>query len=381
MQQIIKKTIKRINGFPVKINGIFAGSGSSFANWFLTTEGSSKTLIQLSFPYSHQAVDCLLGRIPSDYANEQVANDFANIAYINAINLMSDKEKIIGIGCTSALRSDVEKKGEHRAYVSIRTEKEMFSYVLKMHKGFRDRPDEERLVSKFILNCLVENCFGEDNKDLLAGLSSKDEVFKKQNKYYGDIETFLKTNNPILVIDENGRIVEDVYQPSVIISGSFNPLHKGHKELVYIVEQMIGSKVDFEISIFNVDKCDMKIDEISQRISQFRGVGKLIISTAKTFVEKSLIFKDCSFVVGWDTAVRIINPKYYGNDSSLMLSALADIKKNKCDFIVAGRVDQIGDFKNLTDIDIPKGYEDMFLMIKEKTFRNDISSTEIRVRS
>ena len=64
-----------------------------------------------------------------------------------------------------------------------------------------------------------------------------------------------------------------------------------------------------------------------------------------------------------------------------MLSALADIKKNKCDFIVAGRVDQIGDFKNLTDIDIPKGYEDMFIMIEEKTFRNDISSTEIRIRS
>jgi len=383
LQQIIEKTIKRINESPVQINAIFAGAGSSFANWFLTITGSSKTLIQLNFPYSHQAVDCLLGRIPSSYVNEQISNDFANIAYENAVNLMSYKGKIIGVGCTAALISDNDKKGEHRAYVSLRTEKEMSSYTLKMHKGVRDRLGEEKLVSTFILNCLAENCFGKDDNYLLNELTSKDEVevLKKENRYYSAVKTFLKTNETKLVIDENGGIVDTVYQPSAIISGSFNPLHNGHKELVSVAEQILGSKVDFEISVFNVDKSNMTIDEISGRILQFNGVGKLILSTAKTFVEKSVIFKDCSFVVGWDTAVRILNPKYYDNDSMLMLSALDEIKKNRCSFIVAGRVDSTGHFQRARDIEIPMGYEDMFHVVEEKTFRNDISSSEIRIQS
>ena len=61
MKQIIEKIINRINEDSVKINGVFAGSGSSFANWFLATPGSSNTIIQLDFPYSNRSIDELLG--------------------------------------------------------------------------------------------------------------------------------------------------------------------------------------------------------------------------------------------------------------------------------------------------------------------------------
>ena len=43
-----------------------------------------------------------------------------------------------------------------------------------------------------------------------------------------------------------------------------------------------------------------------------------------------------------------------------------------------GRLDEFGAFRNANDIDVPSGYQDMFTMIDEKRFRNDISSTEIR---
>ena len=64
-----------------------------------------------------------------------------------------------------------------------------------------------------------------------------------------------------------------------------------------------------------------------------------------------------------------------------MLTALDDIKKNRCGFIVMGRMDEFGNFRNATDINVPSGYEDMFTMIDEKNFRNDISSTEIRIQN
>ena len=140
-----------------------------------------------------------------------------------------------------------------------------------------------------------------------------------------------------------------------------------------------GAIVDFEISISNVDKDNMTKEDVNHRILQFIGVSKIIISKSKTFVEKSNHFKGCSFVVGWDTAVRILDIKYYDNNFKSMLAALADIRENGCRFIVVGRLDEFGDFRNAKDINVPDGYEDMFSMIEEENFRSDISSTDLRI--
>lgn len=381
LKQIIEKIINRINEDPVKISGIFAGSGSSFANWFLTTPGSSNTLMQLDFPYSHGSVDELLGRVPGVYVTEQVANEFANIAYLRASRLVSVGEEVIGIGCTSALISDVPKKGEHRAYVSIRNKDEMLSVSLKLNKGFRDRISEEDLVSRFILNEVDEFWFKSGNDILLSDLSAEDEVCRKENKYYEAIKQLFETKQPFLIINQYGELLDFPYYPTSIIPGSFNPLHTGHKQLAKLIGEMKGSTVDFEISIYNVDKDNMTMEDVNQRILQFIGVGTIIISKSKTFVEKSAYFKGCSFVVGWDTAVRILDAKYYDNNFKSGLAALDSIRKNRCEFIVVGRLDEFGNFRNAKDISIPDGYEDMFIMIEEEKFRSDISSTDFRIQN
>ncbi len=381
LKQIIEKIINRINEDPVKISGIFAGSGSSFANWFLTTPGSSNTLMQLDFPYSHGSVDELLGRVPGVYVTEQVANEFANIAYLRASRLVSAGEEVIGIGCTSALISDVPKKGEHRAHVSIRNKDEMLSVSLKLNKGFRDRISEEDLVSRFILNEVDEFWFKSGNDILLSDLSAEDEVCRKENKYYDAIKQLFETKQPFLIINQYGELLDFPYYPTSIIPGSFNPLHTGHKQLAKLIGEMKGSTVDFEISIYNVDKDNMTMEDVNQRILQFIGVGTIIISKSKTFVEKSTYFKGCSFVVGWDTAVRILDAKYYNNNFKTGLAALDSIRKNRCEFIVVGRLDEFGNFRNAKDISIPDGYEDMFIMIEEEKFRSDISSTDFRIQN
>ena len=85
--------------------------------------------------------------------------------------------------------------------------------------------------------------------------------------------------------------------------------------------------------------------------------------------------------MGWDTAVRILDSKYYDGSYQSMLSALTSIKENECRFIVAGRMDDFGNFRNAKEIDIPEGYADMFCMIEEKKFRSDISSTDMRIQN
>ena len=57
-----------------------------------------------------------------------------------------------------------------------------------------------------------------------------------------------------LSLDENSKKIDLDLNNSVILSGSFNPLHKGHKELLIASEKEYKIKPLFEISISNVDK-------------------------------------------------------------------------------------------------------------------------------
>ncbi|PQM34768.1 uncharacterized protein Pyn_39367 [Prunus yedoensis var. nudiflora] len=105
----------------------------------------------------------------------------------------------------------------------------------------------------------------------------------------------------------------------------------------------------------------------------------VIISNQPYFYKKAELFPGSAFVIGADTAARLINPKYYDGDYKKMLEILIGCKKTGSTFLVGGRnVD--GVFKVLEDFDIPEELRDMFISIPEEKFRMDLSSTEIRKR-
>jgi hypothetical protein len=84
--------------------------------------------------------------------------------------------------------------------------------------------------------------------------------------------------------------------------------------------------------------------------------------------------------VGWDTAARVVMPKYYGDSETAMQLVLAEIGHQGCSFLVAGRLDEKGDgrFKTLDDIRLPQSTNMLFKPIPEGRFRSDISSTSLR---
>ena len=47
-------------------------------------------------------------------------------------------------------------------------------------------------------------------------------------------------------------------------------------------------------------------------------------------------------------------------------------------FIVGGRHDGVGEFKTLSDLNIPAGFESLLIEIPEKDFSDPISSTQLR---
>jgi hypothetical protein len=89
------------------------------------------------------------------------------------------------------------------------------------------------------------------------------------------------------------------------------------------------------------------------------------------------------FVIGTDTLVRLLNPKYYDNNVSYMLKAIREMKQKGVHFVVGGRVEQAQQSRVFVSgkeqiESMPVDVKNMFTLLSEEEFRVDISSTEIR---
>jgi nicotinic acid mononucleotide adenylyltransferase len=168
--------------------------------------------------------------------------------------------------------------------------------------------------------------------------------------------------------------------PLLVMPGSFNPLHAGHMTLARVAEELKQLPLAFEISVINVDKPPLAGDAVRQRVAQFAWKSPVELTRAPTFVEKSRLFPGTTFVIGADTAERLVAPKYYGDDEVRMYAALEEIADSGASFLVAVRTDAAARVRTLSDIPVPRRYADLFSEIPEHRFRLDISSSEIRAR-
>ncbi len=163
-----------------------------------------------------------------------------------------------------------------------------------------------------------------------------------------------------------------------VLSGAFNPLHVGHRELQHAAAGHLGGDVCYELPVHNADKHSLSMDEITARCPQFEGAW-LALTGAATFVDKSLLFPGQVFVVGIDTAERILQPRFYGGSTSRRDAALNEIASQRCSFLVAGRVVD-GRLRGGDDLSIPAGFHELFAVLPTSAFRRDISSTDLRLR-
>ncbi len=366
--------IEKIHATPHKAVVAVSGAGAQAVAWLLGVAGASRTILEARVPYGRESMNSFLGFEPEQSASAQTAKDMARAAYREAKAQLEDDSPPVGLACAAAIATDRPKRGEHRAYVSAWDQSGNTLYSLNLHKGLRDRAGEEEVVSRLLVHALMLLSGLESDLDL--GLTPGDTLQIEKTEHETPLAQLLSGEAAWVVVRGGSMVVEGA-APGALLPGSFSPLHLGHRGLAQAASKLTGCEVGFELSVTNVDKPALEEAEILKRLAQFSADETAVLTRAETFFKKARLFPGRTFVVGWDTAIRLVAPQYYGDDSSAMMVALAEMLAAGTRFLVAGREDD-GTFKTLKDVPSPRGFEGLFLEVPEDLFREDISSTQLR---
>lgn len=363
------------------------GGGSTSIGYLMGQPGASTTVLDFYCPYAQNAtqeyVNCDLG--PNQYIKIEsfASSDTAILLSLAAhrrstkimttqcshINELSKLNGSVGIGATASLVSKKWKRGEHRIHVSLYTNQKLTNFSLNLYKGteeqpFRTREQEDDLCGKLIVAVTAYECGVFNKVDVvefltLNGMNSKDNLGITNTHTNNNLRNLIdgKLQNVLCIPQEDGTILQVTNVPMhllgqhseskpklISLPGSFNPLHQGHtssldKAIDINSTKMVNVCGFCELSVSNMDKPSITIQEINKRLINFtRHKYPLFLTNAPRFIDKSKQYPGIDYVMGVDTTIRLIDKSYYDNNEEKMTLILKDIADKGTRFFVLPRV-------------------------------------------
>jgi hypothetical protein len=368
----------------------------------------------------------------------------------NEITELDTLDNCYGIGIASSLVSKDYKRGFHQCNMVVLSNNSKYTIQIQFKKGttskhLRTRTEEDNICGNILVIVMAFVC-GIINKDRFdnlikdnSGLNFETPIITSETQLkYGDITNarddeslfdkfifnLIPVNTPInrlLKEDDNekvnsvlciskdrefkyiinapihnlGKYLESTKPTIVSLPGSFNPLHNAHSGVLNdSIAKVNNGKGIYDLSVFNVDKGSISIDTILERLEQFKTtIHPIMITNAPRFIDKARLFPGISYVIGIDTAIRLIDPVYTDGNLNKMMSTLFEIFSNGTKFFVNpinfdtaginpkyGLVKQSNGIVTLEDINhfIPSFFREYFIGLDIKPEYASVSSSEIR---
>lgn len=300
------------------------GGGTLAIPSLLAFGGSSNIFLEAFVPYDNKALSEFLGVVPEKFCSDKTARMMAVRSFQRAVELGTDKTKAVGIGVSASLaKKGKEREGRtHEAFFAIQSYKTAITIHMIFPKGFTRLQEEWGTATMVftLLGHILDVVDDKDDIEAVIQLAKGKFAYKRVDDNLGLAD--------IILLDEKIKVLsggfDEVPTKSGIFPGSFNPPHAGHLRVVQHAKQQEELKdkpVFLELSVDNVDKPSLDMFDVYDRIEGIQRdeglsneIAGLVLTRAKRFYDKSMLLSSPTFLVGSDTANRIVDRKYYDDD-------------------------------------------------------------------
>ena len=351
------------------------GGGVSLLAELLAVAGASRTVLDASIPYAEQALTDLLGTPPEQAASQATARALAMAAYQRAVGFGGADH--FGFGCTASLVTDRTKRGQTRAHWAIQTVSATHDYYLELDAA-NSRGDQETALRESLIASLGAALLGDDNAGLQGSVGRAISQWQPllDATPYGWCSSQSSGQGSSQSSGQGSSQSHSQRNGSLILPGSFNPVHDGHYQMLAVAEQITGKIGAFELTLRNADKPDLDYLSVQERLAKMTDRHVWLTNQAN-FAAKAELFPGATFVLGTDTMARIGEVRFYQNSTDKLAAAIERLQALDIHFLVLGRA-QGEDFVSLDDLTLPSALRALCQGVPESTYRNDVSSTRIR---
>lgn len=288
----IEQIVKQIQNSKLKMVIAITGGGSEIIPMLLRSGGGSSYLIEAIVPYSQNSLISFLKREPEKFCSKETACKMAaaslDIALKNSGNL--------GVGMTCSLSKENERnEREHWIHIALCSEYETKSFSIQLNAK----------KSSFFVNEKSLRTKQESESATLLLMAIGSVLCEKSAKEF-KVKKYESDSAHVNDITDNSITNSLSFKNELIYPGSFDPIHSSHKEIIKAASKLTSKKVITEISIRNVDKPIIDLISLRNRINSIKAIDALcVITDAPLFKQKAQLFKNSTFIIGYDTYSRL----------------------------------------------------------------------------